>query len=115
MRVRVVELAVAVVVMPAVVVMVMMVVVATAAVVAAVVRSCLLSSFCLAGFTWLALFGLHQVQAALMAQGEEGGSGTCFARLTPQLAQGKVRGGAAALASLALLGLLLLVMTGCWG
>ncbi len=41
------------------------------------------------------------------------GSGTSFAWLMPQMAKGKVGGGAAALALLALLGLYLSAMAGC--
>jgi len=42
-----------------------------------------------------------------------GGSGACFARHTPRVAQGKVGGGAAVHASLASLGLLSSAMVGC--
>jgi hypothetical protein len=58
---------------------------------------------------------MHWLVLHVAAQGEGGGggSGTHFARLMLRMVQGKVGGGAAALASLALLGLLLLAMVGC--
>ncbi len=90
----------------------------------------------LACFTRLASFDLRWVQAALAAQGKDGGGGqwpsahaahlqprakmgggskACFAWLTLRLAQGKVGRGEAKLALLALLGLHLLALAECWG
>jgi hypothetical protein len=60
---------------------------------------------------------MHWLGLLVLAQGEGvgGGSGACFAWLMSRVAQGKVGRGAAALASLVLLGLLSSAMVGCWG
>ncbi len=66
----------------------------------AVARSGFLGLLCSACFTWLALLGLHWVQAVLAAQGKDGGGGNDRWLVLRTCSLGRRWGGTAKLASL---------------